>query len=108
MQFPHAGAEAQRIERIDGKGSMAALRATATAGEPIARTPSGIRKRRIHDLNELLVAGGKLLHDERIDGKRDGRRGRVGFRGSNRRLQYLELQGIMLSQWRRVEPIRTL
>jgi AraC-like DNA-binding protein len=62
VRFPqglHAGAQAKSVKRIDGRGSVAALRAAGAASEPTARALGCIGERRIHDLHELPVTGGK-------------------------------------------------
>jgi hypothetical protein len=61
----HPSAEAEGVECVDGKGSMAALGAAGAAGKPTAGATSGIGKSRIDDLYELPVAAGEL-HKKRI------------------------------------------
>ena len=58
-KFVHAAAEAKGIERIDGEGSMAALGAAGSAGQPLAGTMGGFSQRGIHDLHEFGVTGGQ-------------------------------------------------
>lgn len=56
----HAGAEAEDVERIDGEGSVAALRAPGSAGEPGAGATAGFGERSIDDLHEFSVAWRKM------------------------------------------------
>ena len=56
----HAGAEAEGVERADGEGAVATLRAAGAAGEPRTGAPSRIGQRRIHDLHEFVIARGKI------------------------------------------------
>src|SRR5260370_24159216 len=57
-----------RIELVDRKGTYTALRATGTTDKPMAASPGGISKRRIHDLDQGLVPSwtSANLHLKRI------------------------------------------
>ena len=55
----HAGAEARGVERVDGEGAVAALRATDAAGKKVSGAAGGIGERGIDDLHEFGVARGK-------------------------------------------------
>jgi len=59
-QLGHSGAEARGVKRVDGEGSMAALRAADTAGKERSGTASGLGKRSIHDLHKLGIARRKV------------------------------------------------
>src|SRR5579862_6361166 len=56
VQCIHACLKTKCVEGMDGKGSVAALGAAGTAGEPMAGAPRRFCERCIHDLNELGVA----------------------------------------------------
>jgi len=58
-QSLHAGAEAEDIEGIDGKGSVATLGAAGAASEPRAGALRCFSQRRIHDLHQLGIGCGK-------------------------------------------------
>ncbi len=55
----HPGAQALRIESVDGKGSVTALGAAEAAGEPVTGAPGGVGQSGIHDLHEPGIAGGE-------------------------------------------------
>jgi AraC-like DNA-binding protein len=59
MQCLHAGVEAQRIECVDGKGSVATLGTARPAGKPLTCAMCSISESCIDDLHELGVASGK-------------------------------------------------
>jgi hypothetical protein len=45
-----------RVQRIDGKYAMAALRASTLARQPLAALLKSISQRSIHDLNQFLIS----------------------------------------------------
>jgi uncharacterized glyoxalase superfamily protein PhnB len=48
--------QAGYIQSVDGKGAVATLGAAFPAGQPTARAPRRIGKRRIHELHKFLIA----------------------------------------------------
>jgi hypothetical protein len=56
------------VELVDRKGTYTALRATGTTDKPMAASPGGIGKRRIHDLDQGMVPSwtSANLHLKRI------------------------------------------
>ena len=65
MQCFHSGAEADGVERVDGEGSVTALRAADAAGKKCSGVAGGFGERSIHDLHEFGIARGKG-HEESI------------------------------------------
>jgi hypothetical protein len=54
-QLLHAGAQPQRIQRAQDKGSMAALRAAQLADQMLAGARRRIGQRRIHNLHQKRI-----------------------------------------------------
>jgi hypothetical protein len=65
----HALLEAQCVERVDGEGSMAALRASKVADEPWAGAPGCVSEGGVDDLDELGILRGQA-HDGKDTGWR--------------------------------------
>jgi len=55
-QIVHAFLEAHCIERVDGEGAMAALRAAGAAEEPGSGARRGIDESSVHDLKQLGIS----------------------------------------------------
>jgi hypothetical protein len=67
FQFREAFAEPERIELTYGKHANAALRTSGTAGEPVAASTRRISERRVHNLNQGLIASRqRTTHSQRI------------------------------------------
>jgi hypothetical protein len=56
FQFREACAKPECIELTYGKHAKAALRASGTAGEPVAASTRSISERRVYNLNQGLIA----------------------------------------------------
>jgi hypothetical protein len=52
----HSVGQPQRIQLVDSKGSVAALRAAPPAGKPLSGPPHGALERRIHCPYKLQIA----------------------------------------------------
>jgi hypothetical protein len=59
-QLSHSSAQARSVKRVDGKGSMAALRAADAAGKIRSGAVRCLNKRGIYDLYKLGIARGKV------------------------------------------------
>ena len=59
-QLGHSGAQACGVKRVDGKGSVAALRAADAAGQERPGAASCVGKRSIHNLHKLGIARRKV------------------------------------------------
>ena len=66
--------KARGVERVDGKGSAAALRAGDAAGEEAAGAARGVGQGGVDDLDKLGVARGKRHEGKDKDGGSEGAR----------------------------------
>jgi hypothetical protein len=62
FQVRHSGAQTGRVQLADGEHTDAALRASDTARQPLTAPMNSLGEFRIHDLDELSVAGWQGRH----------------------------------------------